>query len=96
MAALPNPINSDLSRGLTVSQVAKKHNWTEPMAWSLALEGKENIVRFKELDWGLRTWDQWEWNDCLPREIHGNDSVAYFTGATKDSEMTGPAESPRN
>jgi len=55
MAALPNPINSDLSRGLTVSQVAKKHNWTEPMAWSLALEGKENIVRFKELDWGLRT-----------------------------------------
>jgi len=72
------------------------------------LEGKEDIKRFKELGWGLRTWDQWESNDCLPREIHGNDSVAYFTGATKDSAMTGlpaiasaqarragPAESPR-
>ena len=31
MATLPNSINSDLSKGFTVSQVAEKHNWTEPM-----------------------------------------------------------------
>ena len=73
MATLPNPPNSDLSRGFTVSQVAEKHNWTEPMVWSLALEDKEDLDRFKEIGWGLRTWDQWEWNDCLPREIHVND-----------------------
>jgi len=36
MATLPNLINTDLSRGFTVSQVAEKHNWTEPMVWSLA------------------------------------------------------------
>ncbi|MDO9579741.1 MAG: DNA methyltransferase [Bacteroidales bacterium] len=67
MATLPNPPNSDLSRGFTVSQVAEKHNWTEPMVWSLALEDKEDLERFKEIGWGLRTWDQWEWNDCDKR-----------------------------
>jgi len=64
MATLPNSINGDLSRGFTVPQVAEKHNWTEPMVWSLALEDKEDLDRFKALNWGLRTWDQWEWNDC--------------------------------
>ncbi len=77
MATLPNPVNADLSRGFTVSQVAEKHNWTEPMVWSLALEGKEDLKRFKELGWGLRTWDLWNWNDCLPREIHVSDSEGY-------------------
>ena len=57
MPALANPINTDLSKGFTVVQVAEKHGWTEPMVWSLALEGKEDFERFKELGWGLRTWD---------------------------------------
>ena len=55
---------ADLSRGFTVAQVAEKHGWTEPMAWSLALEGKDDLERFKKLNWGLRTWDIWNWNDC--------------------------------
>ena len=64
MPELANPPKADLSRGFTVSQVAEKHGWTEPMVWSLALEGKDDLERFKELGWGLRTWDLWEWNDC--------------------------------
>ncbi|MBC8553480.1 MAG: ParB N-terminal domain-containing protein, partial [Candidatus Brocadiales bacterium] len=36
--------NSDLSRGYTVPQVAKKHGWTEPMVWSLALEGADELA----------------------------------------------------
>ena len=78
MPVLANSINTDLSRGFTVSQVAEKHacpvgpedrtgDWTEPMVWSLALEDKEDLERFKELGWGLRTWDKWEWNDCDKR-----------------------------
>jgi len=67
MPVLANSINTDLSRGFTVTQVAEKHNWTEPMVWSLALEDKEDLDRFKEIGWGLRTWDQWEWNDCDKR-----------------------------
>ena len=67
MASLPNPPNSDLSRGFTVPQVAEKHGWTEPMVWSVAMEGKDDLVRFKELGWGLRTWDLWNWGDCDKR-----------------------------
>ncbi len=67
MPVLANLLNSDLSRGFTVSQVAEKHGWTEPMVWSLALEDKEDLERFKEIGWGLRTWDQWEWNNCDKR-----------------------------
>jgi hypothetical protein len=67
MATLPNLINADLARGFTVAQVAEKHGWPEPMVWSLALEGKNDHDRFKELGWEFRTWDQWEFNDCDAR-----------------------------
>lgn len=67
MAVLPKLLNSDLSQGFTVAQVAQKHGWTDPMVWALALEGKEDQDRFKELGWGLRTWDQWDFNDCDKR-----------------------------
>jgi len=40
MATSPNLINTDLSRGFTVSQVAEKHNWTEPMACPPSLSSK--------------------------------------------------------
>ena len=30
---------------------------TDPMVWSLALEGKSDHDRFKELGWGFCTWD---------------------------------------
>jgi len=52
------------SKGFTVSQVAEKHGWAEPLVWSIALKGKSDLDRFKELNWGLRTWDLWNWNDC--------------------------------
>jgi len=67
MPALANLINSDLSRGFTVAQVAEKHGWTEPMVWSIALKDKNDFDRFKALNWGLRTWDLWNWNDCDKR-----------------------------
>ena len=67
MPELANPVNSDLSKGFTIIQVAQKHHWPEPMVWSLALEGNADIERFKKLGWGLRTWDQWDFNDCDKR-----------------------------
>ena len=67
LPGLANPANSDLSRGFTVPQVAEKHGWAEPMVWSAALQGKDDLMRFKELGWGLRTWDLWNWGDCDKR-----------------------------
>jgi len=67
MPVLANSANADLSRSFTVSQVAQKHGLTEPMVWSLTLEGKDDQDRFREIGWGLRTWDQWNFNDCDKR-----------------------------
>ncbi len=63
-AELPFSLNTDLSKGFTVPQVAEKYGWTEPAVWSIALEGKSDYDRFRALNWGLRTWDLWNWNDC--------------------------------
>jgi len=57
MAELPNFLNADLSKGFTIPQVAEKHGWAEPLVWSIALEGKSDLDRFKAVKWGLRTWD---------------------------------------
>ncbi|MBC8441740.1 MAG: ParB N-terminal domain-containing protein [Deltaproteobacteria bacterium] len=64
MLILTKSPNTDLSQGLTIPQVAAKHGWTEPMLWSWVLEGKSDQSRFKDLGWGLRTWDLWNFNDC--------------------------------
>ncbi len=51
MATLPFSTNRDLSQSFTITQVAQKHGWTEPGAWSRALEGKDDQDkdRFKGL-----------------------------------------------
>ncbi len=61
----PNQPNADLKKGFAVARVADKHGWSEPLVWSIALEGKDDLQRFKALNWGLRTWDLWNWNDCI-------------------------------
>ncbi len=67
MAVLPNSVNTELKQGFTVPQVAEKHAWAEPLVWSIALEGKDDIQRFKSLNWGLLTWDVWNCNSCDKR-----------------------------
>lgn len=52
-----------LAQGLSVPETAREHCYPEPLVWSVALEGKSDQERFKSLNWGLRTWDYWYWND---------------------------------
>jgi len=47
LAVLPNPPNADLSKGFTVAQVAEKHGFTQPMVWSMALDGKDDRKDFR-------------------------------------------------
>ncbi len=65
--------------GTGVGPEDRTGGWTEPMIWSVALESKDDLERFKALKWGIRTWDLWNWNDCLPREIFTplNRSVSF-------------------
>ena len=93
---LANPLNSDLKKGFTVSQVAEKHGWPESLVWALKLKGKSGSAKYRELQWGIRTWGYRSWNDCLPREIHVNDSRADFIVVIKDSVTNDPEGYPHS
>ncbi len=60
MPAMAKWPNSDLSKGFLIPHVAQKHGWPEPLVWSQALNKKDDQTRFKELNWGIRTWDLWD------------------------------------
>ena len=60
---LVQSIQEFLEKGLSVSEIAEKHWYPEPLVWSIALEAKTDQERFQALNWGLRTWDHWYWND---------------------------------
>ena len=60
-------LNSELREGFTVAQTAEKHSWPESLVWSLKLEDKDDLSKYQELQWGIRTWDLWNWTDCDKR-----------------------------
>jgi hypothetical protein len=65
LATWPKGPNADLKKGFSVAQVADRQQWPESLVWSIALEGKNDLQRFKALNWGLRIWDLWNWNDGI-------------------------------
>jgi hypothetical protein len=60
-------INNLLSQGRDMQYIAGHYNMELALAWALRLEGKTDQEKFKALEWGLRTWDQWHFNDCDDR-----------------------------
>ena len=52
------------SQGRDMSYIAGHYQMDLALAWALRLEGKADQEKFKELGWGLRTWDQWNFNEC--------------------------------
>ena len=52
-----------LGEGLSVTEIAEEQGYPEPLVWSIVFEGKTDQERFESLNWGLRTWDHWYWND---------------------------------
>ncbi len=60
-------IDTLLSQGHDMDYIARQYNMDLPLVWALRLEGKTDQEKFKELAWGLRTWDQWNFNECDER-----------------------------
>jgi hypothetical protein len=56
-------IDNLLSQGHDMEYIARHYNMDLPLVWALRLEGKTDQEKFKELGWGLRTWDQWNFNE---------------------------------
>ena len=60
-------IDTLLSQGHDMDYIARHYQMDLALAWALRLEGKTDQEKFKELGWGLRTWDQWNFNQCDER-----------------------------
>jgi len=60
-------IDTLLSEGHDMDYIASHYQMDLALAWSLRLERMTDQERFKELGWGLRTWDQWNFNECDER-----------------------------
>ena len=56
-----------LSQGHDMDYIARHYHMDLALVWALRLEGKTDQEKFKELGWGLRTWDQWYFNECDER-----------------------------
>ncbi len=39
----------------------------ENLIWSLKLSEENDMAKCHELQWGVRTWDDWKWTDCDKR-----------------------------
>jgi hypothetical protein len=60
-------INNLLSKGHTMEYIAAHFQMDLALAWAIRLQGKTDQEKFRELGWGLRTWDQWSFNECDDR-----------------------------
>jgi transcriptional regulator with XRE-family HTH domain len=60
-------INNLLSQGRDMDYIARHFHMDLALVWALRLSGKTDQEKFKELGWGLRTWDQWYFNECDER-----------------------------
>jgi len=60
-------IDNLLDQGHNMEYIAAHFQMDLALAWAMRLEGKTDQEKFKELGWGLRTWDQWNFNDCDER-----------------------------
>ena len=60
-------INNLLTQGHTMEYIAAHYQMDLALTWAIRLQGKTDQEKFKDLGWGLRTWDQWNFNECDER-----------------------------
>ncbi len=60
-------INNLLTQGRNMEYIAAHYQMDLALTWAIRLQGKTDQEKFKELGWGLRTWDQWNFNECDER-----------------------------
>ncbi|MBU1697735.1 MAG: MerR family transcriptional regulator, partial [Proteobacteria bacterium] len=56
-------IHQDFKSGTSIPDIAQKYDAPQPLVWSVILEEKTDQESFKRLNWGLRAWDNWYFND---------------------------------
>jgi len=60
-------IGNLLSQGQNMEYIAAHYQMDLALTWAIRLQGMTDQEKFKEFGWGLRTWDQWNFNECDER-----------------------------
>jgi ABC-type multidrug transport system fused ATPase/permease subunit len=60
-------IDNRIAQGREMPYIAGHLNMDPATAWVIKLTSLTDQEKFKALEWGLRTWDQWYFNDCDDR-----------------------------
>ena len=61
--ALFKKMHQAVNAGTSIPDVAQKHGAPQSLVWSVVLQEKTDLERFKALNWGLRAWDNLYFND---------------------------------
>ena len=56
-------IHQDFKAESRIPDITQKYVVPQPLVWSVILQEKTDQERFKDLNWGLRAWDNWYFND---------------------------------
>jgi hypothetical protein len=56
-------IHEAFKTGVRIPDISQTYCIPQALVWSVVLQKKSDQKRFKALNWGLRTWDQWNFND---------------------------------
>jgi ParB/Sulfiredoxin domain len=56
-------IHEAFKTGVSIPDISQKYCIPQALVWSVVLNERTDQERFKALNWGLRTWDQWNFND---------------------------------
>ncbi|MBU0463085.1 MAG: hypothetical protein KKE12_05635, partial [Proteobacteria bacterium] len=94
-----NKIYQDFKAGSCIPDMAQKYFVPQALVWSVILQEKKDQERFKALNWGLRTWDHWYFNDVdhrfgdpwpgrIPAQLVAH-TLFYFTQEMEDHSFTG-------
>ncbi|WP_457551992.1 hypothetical protein [Desulfobacula sp.] len=62
-----NQILQAFKSGYSILEISQIYGVPQSLVWSKILKEKTDQERFKALNWGLRTWDQWYFNDVDKR-----------------------------
>jgi transcriptional regulator with XRE-family HTH domain len=57
-------IDTLLAQGREMEYIAAHYQMDLALTWAIKLQRKTDQEKFKALGWGLRTWDQWYFNNC--------------------------------
>jgi len=87
-------IDNLLAQGRDMDYIARHYHMDLALTWASRLGGKADQEKFKELGWGLRTWDQWNFNkgNSSPQSRGGRGGLSFFCFSLRGRKAKRPSQ----